>query len=58
MGDGTVPAVSGRAPHEAGVRQTYRLRGFGHEAAYKDPTAQQAALHSILQIASTVKVIV
>lgn len=57
-GDGTVPASSGAAPHllgGAGVEQQFGLTGFGHEPAYKNATAQRAALYSITKIAATAK---
>lgn len=60
-GDGTVPKVSGSGPQQAkekfgaSVRQTYEMKGFGHQYAYDNSQVRLAALHSILQIASEVQ---
>lgn len=59
MGDGTVPAASGRAPAAcAEVRQVFRLSGVGHEPAYseKSPIARQVTLYAISKIALEAKV--
>lgn len=58
-GDGTVPESSGAAPlkeGQGGVRQQFRLTGFGHEPAYKNASVQQASLFSINKIAGSAKV--
>jgi len=59
-GDGTVPVSSGRAPlnttvSPGSIRQQFRMRGFEHEPAYKDPQAQFATLFSIQKIAASAK---
>ncbi|WP_439668584.1 hypothetical protein [Cupriavidus necator] len=52
-GDGTVPISSGRAPATAGnVRQWFALKGFAHEPAYKNETAQFVTLYSIVKLVS------
>ena len=59
-GDGTVPVISGSAPLDvsgpsgSSVKQGYEMSGFGHQDAYDDEQVRLVALHSILQIASTV----
>lgn len=58
QGDGTVPASSGMAPRRAGgahVRQQFRLQGFSHEPAYKDPTAQRVTHYAITKISAWAK---
>jgi pimeloyl-ACP methyl ester carboxylesterase len=58
-GDGTVPASSGMSPREKGgknVQQQFRLFGFSHEPAYKDPTAQTVTHYAITKIASKAKI--
>lgn len=56
QGDGTVPASSGAAPLQKGkhshIRQQFRLTGFGHEASYHDPGAQQVTLYALVKIAA------
>ena len=57
-GDGTVPASSGMAPRASGgmsVRQQFRLAGFSHEQAYKDPMAQRVTHYAITKIAGMAK---
>lgn len=54
-GDGTVPTRSGAAPARAAtacVQQQFALTGFGHEASYKDSTAQITTLYSMTKIAA------
>lgn len=54
-GDGTVPSSSGMSPRQKGgknVRQQFPLVGFSHEAAYKNVTAQNVTLYSIVKIAA------
>jgi hypothetical protein len=58
-GDGTVPASSGAAPRaNAGgnVRQQFRLTGFSHEPAYKDPIAQTVTHYAITRLASLARI--
>jgi pimeloyl-ACP methyl ester carboxylesterase len=57
-GDGTVPAVSGASPREKGggnIKQQFALKGFSHDAAYKDENARRAALYAITRIAARAK---
>lgn len=62
VGDGTVPAVSGAAPAQAGqgngVQASYHLSldAEGHEGAYRIPLAQQLSVHAVLSIAKKIKV--
>jgi pimeloyl-ACP methyl ester carboxylesterase len=53
-GDGTVPSRSGAAPARGGavIQQQFALRGFGHEASYKDPVAQVTSLYCVTKIAA------
>ncbi|MFT3721023.1 hypothetical protein [Pseudorhodoferax sp.] len=54
-GDGTVPTRSGAAPARASgssIQQQFALTGFGHEASYKNSTAQITTLYSITKIAA------
>lgn len=54
-GDGTVPTRSGSAPARtaaSSVQQQFALTGFGHEASYKNATAQITTLYSITKIAA------
>lgn len=54
-GDGTVPTRSGAAPARTApgnVQQQFALTGFGHEASYKNATAQIVTLYSITKIAA------
>ena len=57
-GDGTVPECSGLAPRRlfgGVIRQQFRLSGFSHEPAYKDPLAQWTTMHAISKIAGKAK---
>ena len=55
-GDGTVPISSGQAPATAAnVRQWFALKGFAHEPAYKDETAQLVTLYSIVKLTAQAK---
>jgi hypothetical protein len=57
-GDGTVPASSGMFPRSSGgqnILQQFRLVGFSHEPAYKDPTAQRVTHYAITKIAAGAK---
>lgn len=50
-GDGTVPGPSGHAVGDlSGIRNVFRLRGFDHQASYKDPTVQNTVLYAIGKI--------
>ncbi len=54
-GDGTVPAVSGRAPiqqNPACVQQQVRLSGFKHEGSYRDSGAQDFVFYALARIAA------
>ena len=58
-GDGTVPASSGAAPRaNAGgnLRQQFRLTGFSHEPACKDPIAQTVTHYAITKLASLARI--
>ncbi|MDC8787302.1 hypothetical protein PRZ01_19125, partial [Paucibacter sp. hw1] len=58
-GDGTVPAVSGRAPLTQSplcIQQQVRLAGFGHENAYKNGAAQDWVLYALAKILKKAKV--
>lgn len=57
-GDGTVPACSGDAANMQGggsVKQSFRLTGFEHQAAYDDDAVRQATLYSIGKILQQAK---
>jgi hypothetical protein len=57
-GDGTVPAISGRAPatqNPVCVRQQVRLPGIKHEGAYHDSGAQDFVFYAIAKIARKAK---
>jgi pimeloyl-ACP methyl ester carboxylesterase len=57
-GDGTVPVSSGAAPLAQGagsIQQQFKLTGFGHEASFRDSTAQLATVFAITKIAGTAK---
>jgi hypothetical protein len=54
-GDGTVPAVSGRAPatqNPGCVQQQVRLAGVEHEGAYRDNGAQDFVFYAVAKIAT------
>lgn len=55
-GDGTVPAISGKAPRVGGGRsvlQQFELQKIQHEPAYRDyPLAQQIAYYAITKLAA------
>ena len=55
-GDGTVPASSGSAPlrrdRQGCIQQQFRLKGFGHEPAFKDAGAKQVTLYALVKIAA------
>jgi hypothetical protein len=55
-GDGTVPAVSGKAPRAGGgksILQQFEIQEIQHEPAYRDyPIAQQVAYYSITKLAA------
>lgn len=55
-GDGTVPSLSGRAPHAAGgpsIRQQFELAGVQHEAAFRDyPAARIVTYYAITKLAA------
>lgn len=58
VGDGTVPAGSGRSPREKGgasIKQQFKLTGFAHEPAYKNDTARLATVYAITKIAGSAK---
>jgi pimeloyl-ACP methyl ester carboxylesterase len=59
-GDGTVPASSGMFPRANGgpnIRQQFRLKGFSHEPAFKNATAQRVTHYAITKIAAQAKVL-
>ncbi|WKZ85281.1 hypothetical protein N5B55_16265 [Ralstonia pickettii] len=50
-GDDTVPTSSGRMPAgAANVKQWFALKGFAHDAAYKDNSARVATLYAIVKL--------
>ena len=55
-GDGTVPAISGKAPRASGspsIIQQFELPGIQHEPAYRDyPVARQVTLYAITKLAA------
>lgn len=49
-GDGTVPAISGQGPHTCGggnVKQSFRMKGFGHQSSYQDEQVKLSVLYCI-----------
>jgi pimeloyl-ACP methyl ester carboxylesterase len=60
IGDGTVPASSGRAPAVSGtshIIQQFELADIEHEPAYKKyPPAQQVAYYAITKLAALAKI--
>lgn len=57
-GDGTVPACSGDAANMQGgsnVKQSFRLTGFEHQAAYDNEAVRQATLYSIAMLLQKAK---
>jgi hypothetical protein len=58
-GDGTVPISSGSAPRHLGgnaVKQQFGLKGFEHEGAYRNATAQIVTLYALQKIAGKARV--
>lgn len=58
-GDDTVPACSGEAPNVQGgsnVKQSFRLTGFKHQAAYDNDAVRQVTLYAICMLLQQVKV--
>lgn len=59
-GDGTVPACSGEAPDTQGggnVKQSFRLAGFEHQAAYDNEAVRQSTLYAICMLLQQAKVL-
>ncbi len=58
-GDGTVPISSRSVPRHLGgsaVKQQFGLKGFEHEGAYRNSTAQIVTLYALQKIAAKARV--